>query len=385
MTLDRLVGRQILRRFTATFIVVVALLLVEHLPSLLHLSEAVNDRARFVTESLVALVPEYAGLALTLGLFVGTAFTIRALGQRSELDIFAAIGVSDLRLLRTPLLIGLITAIASLAIQFQLQPAGEHWLLQTGKRLAEGEYGLGLKPHEMHHPAPGISLTYDRTSPDQHAIEGIFVRRKGVIFSAKRGSMSLGAGGAWDLDLSDGVMLDGTNRGLRFDHLSLSFPSGQRPAETVSKDDRWATMNLQDLASRAFGSASPSERNRALGEIGARATMAWFILLLPLLSYILGVPAKRSGGIVGIAIGLVLIVLAIRGSDFVRHAGGFAAPGVYALAWGILALLLLHLHRRLGPGFIERASERSVRFARPLLVRMSRLLRSGYAKPNLRA
>jgi lipopolysaccharide export system permease protein len=101
-----------------------------------------------VFKMLVNLIPEYAGLAIPLGVMLGILFAFRKLATTSELDVMRAVGLSYTRLLRVPYLITLVLMGVNFAIVGYWQPlarysyeqmtsscARERWRLDKGRRV----------------------------------------------------------------------------------------------------------------------------------------------------------------------------------------------------------------------------------------------------------
>jgi len=69
-----------------------------------------------VFKMLANLLPEYASLAIPLGLMLGVLLAFRRLATSSELDVMRAVGLSYTRLLRVPYLFTVVLAALNLLI-----------------------------------------------------------------------------------------------------------------------------------------------------------------------------------------------------------------------------------------------------------------------------
>ena len=78
-------------------------------------------------EALGALLPDYASLAIPLGLLLGTLFAFRQLSLSSELDVMRAVGLSYLRLLRVPYAITIALMAINAALVFYVQPVSKYF------------------------------------------------------------------------------------------------------------------------------------------------------------------------------------------------------------------------------------------------------------------
>src|SRR5688572_23958135 len=120
--IDRYVFRLVLVPMIGVFAMAASLLPLDKMLRLMEVVSPQGGRIRIVFRMLVNLIPEYAGLAIPLGLMLGILFAFRKLATTSELDVLRAVGWSYTRLLRVPYLITLLLMVLNFAIVGYWQP-----------------------------------------------------------------------------------------------------------------------------------------------------------------------------------------------------------------------------------------------------------------------
>src|SRR6185503_14622344 len=95
------------------------------------------------------LIPEYAGLAIPLGVMLGILFAFRKLATTSELDVMRAVGLSYTRLLRVPYLITLLLMGLNFVIVGYWQPLARYGYEQLDFELRSGALGAAIKVGEF--------------------------------------------------------------------------------------------------------------------------------------------------------------------------------------------------------------------------------------------
>ena len=102
---DRYVFRLVLVPMLGVFALAASLLMLEKMLRLMEFVSTEGGPVTIVFKMLINLIPEYAGLAIPLGVMLGILFAFRKLATTSELDVMRAVGLSYTRLLRVPYLI----------------------------------------------------------------------------------------------------------------------------------------------------------------------------------------------------------------------------------------------------------------------------------------
>jgi lipopolysaccharide export system permease protein len=98
---------------------------------------------------LANLLPEYASLAIPLGLMLGILLAFRKLATSSELDVMRAVGLSYTRLLRVPYMITLVLAGLNLAHRRLSPAAARYYYEQLEFELRSGALGASIKVGEF--------------------------------------------------------------------------------------------------------------------------------------------------------------------------------------------------------------------------------------------
>ena len=349
--LDRYLLASVAATLGAVFGLVVALMLFEHLPRLFDLVHLTGRKTYIVTESMAALVPEYGAIGLLFGLYLAIALTVRRLSLRGELDVIEASGVSPMRWMRFPALVALVVAGLLLGVQGWLVPAGERRLAELSRNLQDGTFGYDLEPGELISLGKGVTLRFEGVDPLTGALRGIFFRTGPTIFTASRGRFGFDFQGDVLADLENGRSVNGTN-GQSVEFSRFHFDSGRIANSPRSAGDG----ERRKRASLAALLASGDSLDRAVG--WSRVMWPAFVLFVPALALILGKPARRSAGTLGLMAGLVLLVLFIRTAGLVASSHG-TYPGWLAAAslagWLGVTGALVWGERQRGAGYVDTA------------------------------
>ncbi|MBV9749351.1 MAG: LptF/LptG family permease [Acetobacteraceae bacterium] len=185
------------------------------------------------------------------------------------------------------------------------------------------------------------------------------MRRADGVFSARSGQLLASGDGAVQVRLRDGVgvwrQADGTLRRMHFGAMRFE---GDLPGIAFAGEglrERLDRLPLRALLDR-IRTGPAEERGPARAALAARWESALFCLLLPCFGLVLGVPARRRGSAVGLALAVGVVVAhlntaALVESRFAAHA--LVATAVHFTAWVLLALAALAAERKLGEGFVE--------------------------------
>ncbi len=349
-TLDRYLLRNVSGTLASVFSLVIALMLFEHLPRLFDVVRVSGRRGFIVMQSLLALIPEYAGIALLFGLYLAIALTVRRLSLRAELDVIEATGVPPRRWMRAPALLALLVAALLLWTQGWLMPAGERRLNELSRQMQDGSLGFALEVRQFVDLGKGVSVRFDRIEPATGALGGVFVRDGNTVFAAKRGRLGFNLDGDVLIDLDEGLSITDTDRqALSFSH--FHFDSGRHPVSGGGEPDRSELrkgMSVPQLLASRDGADRAAAWSRLLWPI--------FALMVPMLALVLGKPARRTDSSLGLMTGVVSLVLFIRTAGLIATAGAAHPVGLaigVTLAWSAITALLVIGERRHGAGYID--------------------------------
>lgn len=348
--LDRYILTQVLAAMGAVLAIVMSLMVLEHLPRMIEITRWSGHRGEVIGRTVLGLMPEYAGIGVMVGLFLGIGLTVRKLALRGELDVMAAFGVPARRWMRLPAGLAVLMALATLLNQGWLIPAGERQLKQVGQEVMLGKFGQRLPAQSFVDVGSGAVLHFTGYDETTGELLGLFVQTGGQVLSAARGRIWIGLDGGVELDLQDGQILfaDG-KRVLVFSsfHQQIGAVQSAPIAERTS-----AVLKQTDIADLWVG-GSDAERAAVYG----RSLIALLILTLPTLANVLGKPPRRSASAFGLLVGLVLLVAALKLVSPLT-AGHVSNPEVAALAiaglgTGVMFCLIMG-EQTLGEGFIDR-------------------------------
>ena len=137
--LDRYLFRLTIVPLLGVFVLAASLLILDQMLRLFRFVTTEGGPVGVVFQMLGTLLPDYASLAIPLGLLLGTLFAFRQLALSSELDVMRAVGLSYSRLLRVPYAITLVLMAINAALVYL-----EHHL----RRLVEVHAEEPLEDHD---------------------------------------------------------------------------------------------------------------------------------------------------------------------------------------------------------------------------------------------
>lgn len=357
--LDRYIAGSLARPFLGTAVVIVLLLSLENSRRLMGQIEHVERPLSVLLELLAYLVPEYLAMGLLIALFVAVALAFRSLALKGELDILMSVGLSPWRLLRVPLLLGLLVALFHVGLRGYIQPLGEQRLDALGSAIAGGNLGMRITAGEFLQPDPATVLHVEKIDAPSGAFVGLFVQRENMTIFARHGRATNGDDGGMILRLFDGdIVLGGDTPEKLSSFASMVLPLRMERLKpmrltTRHRNDR---LLLGDLWDRAAGDDSAAVSRAARAGLGNRMATAAFIAIIPLFGFALGLPPKRSTSAIGLGLGILLIVGFVQVMGAIEDAAHPFAPllqllVLLAFAWVSLAMLRSHIIR--GPGAVE--------------------------------
>lgn len=349
-TLDRYLLVNVAGTLTSVFAIVLSLMLFEHLPRLFTIVSLTGRKTYIVAESMISLLPEYAGIGLLFGLYLATALTTRRLSLRGELDIFEAAGVSPCRWFRFPMLVALAIAVLLLWTQGWLVPAGERRLAELGRQLESGRFGYQLETGQFIDLGDGITVRFERVEPTTGKLADVFFKAGGATFTANRGRLGMDMTGHVIVDLENGRMINSRNsQSLEFSR--FHFDSDGRSGNKDKAADQAQRLNGTALPALLISHDAPDR-----AEAYSRLLWPIFALLVPVAGFVLGKSSRRAGSSLGLMAGLILVVLFVRTAGFVAstrmESPGYLAS-IVAAGWAATAGLLVYGERRWGAGYVD--------------------------------
>ena len=128
--IDRYIFRLVIVPMLSVFAIAASLLVLDKMLRLFDFVAIEGGPVGVVFKMLIALVPEYASLAIPLGLLLGILLAFRKLATSSELDVLRAVGLGYGRLLRVPYAITAVLMIVNVALVFFIQPVSRYYYEQ---------------------------------------------------------------------------------------------------------------------------------------------------------------------------------------------------------------------------------------------------------------
>lgn len=271
-----------------------------------------------VVQALFYTLPPLMGLLIPVSLFFATQLAIGRMASDREAIAMAAAGVTPLRLLRVPLLLGVLLAGLSAFTLIIGEPWGLYRLDALMSASAQRSLASGIRVGEFTQWVPGVSFTAGGEK-DGKLTDVVFMDRRSVdspvaIF-AKRGSV-LGGRRAQDLlfELEDGTVHlsdeeSKASRVLRFEKARYRLDVGRLVTNKLSTVPAAQKLPLAEVWRRAH---DPQRSQRAIARYTITfhrkiafplATVIFALLAVPLAIRAAGGARARgflySAGIVG--------------------------------------------------------------------------------------
>ncbi len=272
-----------------------------------------------VFKMLGALIPEYASLAIPLGLLLGILLAFRKLAISSELDTMRAVGLSYFRILRVPYAITVFLIAINVALVFYIQPVSRYYYEQMEYDLRSGALGASIKVGEFTTLADRLALRIEESEDEGRRLKGIFARvtndRKQTLAISAREGAFLATSDSPDtiiLRLTEGTIVQDTGsktpRVLSFSRhdLPIDLPAIEQFRE---RGDATREYILPELLSIGWSEdAEPEERDASQASFNFRLVEVVMMMLMPLLAVALAIPPKRSTSALGVFVSIVMVV-----------------------------------------------------------------------------
>ncbi len=319
--IDRYIARLVIVPMLGVFALATSLLVLDKLQRLLNFVAVQGGPASVVIKMLAALMPEYASLAIPLGLLLGVLLAFRKLATSSELDVMRAVGWSYGRLLRVPYIITAFLMVANLGIVFYVQPVARYWYEQLDYDLKSGALGASIKVGEFTTLADKTALRIETSEDNGRKLGGIFARiatgdGQVLSISAREGTF-LATRDNPDtiiLRLLDGTIVQQTANAAASQRV-LTFARHDLPidlpkvAEFRDRGGKEREYILPELLRMGWSTANPEiARDASQASFNYRLVEVMMMALMPLLAVALAIPPKRSTSALGVFVSIVMVV-----------------------------------------------------------------------------
>ena len=331
------------------FALAATLLMLEQMLKLFRFVSTEGGPVGVVFQMLGTLLPDYAVLAIPLGLLLGTLFAFRQLALSSELDVMRAVGLGYGRLLRVPFAITLTLMAINAAIVFYVQPVSKYYYEELQFDLRSGALGASIKVGEFTTLADRMALRIEESEDSGRKLKGIFARinaEDGQILSiSAREGRFLSTSDNPDtiiLRLSDGTIVQDppgeTPRVLSFtEHdLPIDLPAieqfrarGEAEREYILPE--LLRMGWSDTTTEAQRLGSQASFNYRMVELA-------MMLFMPLLAVALAIPPKRSTSALGVFVAVILVVAYHKVNQYMQDFAALGRVDPTVGLWGPFAI-----------------------------------------------
>ena len=358
--LDRYILRLVLVPMFAVFLIAASLLLLDKMLRLFEFVSTEGGPVGIVFGMLINMIPEYAGLAVPLGLMLGILLAFRKLATSSELDVMRAVGWSYARLLRVPYLITFVMVAVNFAIVGYLQPLSRYAYEAQEFELRSGALGASIKVGEFTTLKDRMALRIDASEDEGRRLLGIFARvadSKGQVLSISASEGQFLASeenrNTIVLRLLDGTIVQDSPgqapRVLSFSQhdLPIDLPAIERFRE---RGDEAREYVLPELLRLGWDERLPeAERTGSQANFNYRMVEVVMMLLLPLLAVALAIPPKRSTSALGVFVSIIMVVAYHKVNQYGQSIAELGRIDPFLALWGpfaVFAALILWMFYR---------------------------------------
>ncbi len=360
--IDRYIARLVIVPMLSVFVIAASLLVLDKMLKLFDFVATQGGPVGVVFKMLANLLPEYASLAIPLGLMLGILFAFRKLATSSELDVMRAVGLSYTRMLRVPFLFAIVLAGLNLLIVSYVQPLSRYYYEELQFELRSGALGASIKVGEFNALQDRTALRVESSRDEGRQLQGIFARiatAKGevLVISAREGQFFANRENPDTviLRLTDGqiVQQSPTIRNPRV----LTFASHDLPIDLPKieqfrrRGDKDSEYFLPELLRIGWSRASSVEmRNQSIANLNYRLVEVAMMFLLPLLAVALAVPPKRSSSALGVFVSIMMVVAYHKVNEYGQDVSSLGRVDPTLALWGpftVFAALIVWMYWRL--------------------------------------
>ena len=350
-SVDRYIARLVILPMLGVFALAASLLILDKMLRLFDFVATEGGPVGVVFKMLASLIPEYASLAIPLGLLLGILLAFRKLATSSELDVFRAVGLGYGRLLRVPYIITAVLMAVNVALVFYVQPVSRYYYEQLEYDLRSGALGASIKVGEFTTIADRMALRIDESADDGRWLKGIFARisdGEGQVLSisAQEGSFLATSDSADTiiLRLQDGITVqdtgdpDETPRVLSFtrNDLPIDLPMVD---EFRTRGDAEREYILPELLRIGWSpDVTEDKRDASQASFNFRMVEVVMMLLMPLLAVALAIPPKRSTSALGVFVSIVMVVAYHKVNEYGADVAALGRVDPILALWGPFAI-----------------------------------------------
>ena len=343
------------------FALAASLLMLEKMLRLFDFVAVEGGPIAVVFKMLGALIPEYASLAIPLGLLLGILLAFRKLATSSELDTMRALGLSYWRLLRVPYAITLVLVAVNIALVFYIQPISRYYYEQMEYELRSGALGASIKVGEFTTLADRMALRIEGSEDSGQRLIGIYARVSNerdqtLTISAREGAFMATTDNPDTiiLRLTEGTIIQDTGsetpRVLSFSRhdLPIDLPTIE---SFRARGDASREYILPELLRIGWTdeNSSEAERDASQATFNYRLVEVVMMVLLPLLAVALAIPPKRSTSALGVFVSIIMVVAYHKINQYGEDIATLGRIDPIIALWGpflVFASLILWMYYR---------------------------------------
>lgn len=359
-SIDRYVFRLVIVPMLGVFAIAASLLTLDKMLRLLDFVAVEGGPIGVVFKMLATMIPEYASLAIPLGLLLGILLAFRKLATTSELDVLRAVGMSYGRLLRVPYVITAVLMALNVALVFFIQPVSRYTYERLEYELRSGALGASIKIGEFTTLGDRMALRIEQSEDKGRQLNGIFARigtQNGQVLSisARQGAF-LATTDSQDtiiLRLLDGTIVQDNGRTsprvftfTRHD-LPIDLPAIER---FRARGDETREFILPELLRIGWSREQPTDiRDASQASFNFRLVEVVMMALMPLLAVALGIPPKRSTSALGVFLSIVMVVAYHKVNQYGEDVAALGRVDPALALWGpflVFAALIVWMYWR---------------------------------------
>src|SRR4051812_1918040 len=208
--IDRYMLRQVLPTLLITLFIAAVILSMDRLMRLLDIAVGNGVSTLVVFQMLFNLIPNYIGLALPVGLFLGVLLAFRKLSMQSELDAINSSGVGIVRLIRPAVALAVLMMTLNLLLTGYVQPLAFYAYRAILFNITSGVIEQGIGEGVFMNLPNGYTLRVEQSRSGGRELYGVFAHKRDpdgkiTTLTAKHGELLTGGlDGNVSLELYDG-------------------------------------------------------------------------------------------------------------------------------------------------------------------------------------
>ncbi len=364
--LDRYLAREILLPFAAGVIFLTQVLLATQLLGQGEVLFGSGVSALDVAAVVVTLIPHFLGFVLPVAFLLGGVLGVGRLTEDRELVALGAAGISPLRLVKVPLLLGLAVSAVALWLAMDVEPRGLKAARARIDQIVKKNVSSDVRSGVFYEDIPTLTLYAEQARGGRwrHVLIADRSDPRGLVLSLAQGGRlePSGPGDAMRLVLEGGELHREEPAGEylvgRFAQATVSVALGSALGEKNRLGATTFELTPGELISLARSASDPEEARRWRRFLFRRLAGPVGILAFAMLCVPIG-GARRGGRAFGYGATLLAVVIyysVMRLGEALAQSGSlppWLGPNLANAVFGVAgALALLDLHRR-GPGAVR--------------------------------